>query len=70
MEKELGLYEGKTITNGKKVVGNLIYQHPPFAYILTKKNADHMIVTDDGECTCKLIRILSNSIKKYKINND
>ena len=37
MEKELGLYEGKTITNGKKVVGNLIYQHPPFAYILTKK---------------------------------
>lgn len=63
--KNLGQFVAARLDNGKLVKGCLIYQHgSPFTYILTDKNIDWMMVDKDGNCKCKLIRVMSKDIRE------
>lgn len=64
--KNLGQFVAARLDNGKLVKGCLIYQHgSPFTYILTNGNIDRMIVDDDGNCKCKLVRVMSKDIREF-----
>ena len=65
LHKNLGQFVAARLDNEKLVKGCLIYQHgSPFTYILTDENIDRMIVDDDGNCKCKLIRVISKNIRE------
>ena len=63
--KNLGQFAAARLDNGELVKGCLIYQHgSPFTYILTNENIDRMIFDDDGNCKCKLVRVMSKDIRE------
>ena len=64
--KNLGQFLAARLDNGKLVKGCLIYKHgSPFTYILTDVNMDRMIVDDDGNCKCKLVRVMGKDIREF-----
>lgn len=63
MEEALGKFSAQRIDNGEVIEGNLIYvEYSPFVYILTEENYKRMIVDDEGNCKCTLIRVMRKSI--------
>lgn len=63
MEEALGKFSAQRIDNGEVIEGNLIYvEYGPFVYILTEENYKRMIVDDEGNCKCTLIRVMRKSI--------
>ena len=66
LNKNLGQFLAAREDNGDLVKGCLIYTHgSPFTYILTEENANGMIVDDEGNCKCKLIRVMSRDIREF-----
>ncbi len=69
MEETLGKFIAQRIDNGEVIEGNLIKgKNSPFAYILTEENFKRMIVDDEGNCKCTLIRVMKKSIKKQVVS--
>lgn len=66
LNPNLGQFLAARLDNGELVKGCLIYQHgSPFTYIITNENIDRMIVDDDGNCKCKLVRVMSKDIRGF-----
>jgi hypothetical protein len=64
LKETLGKFTALRMDNGEVIEGNLIYrENSPFAYILTEENFKRMIVDDEGNCKCTLIRVLKKSPK-------
>lgn len=67
MEEALGKFTAQRIDNGEVIEGNLIYgENSPFVYILTEENYKRMIVDDEGNCKCTLIRVMRKSIESLR----
>lgn len=65
MKENIGLYRANRLDNGEVVEGNLIYRKGySFAYILTVDNINKIMVDIDGNCTCKLVRVMEKSIQR------
>lgn len=65
MKENIGLYRANRLDNGEVVEGNLIYRKGySFAYILSADNIGRIVVDADGNCTCKLIRVMEKSIQR------
>lgn len=65
MKENIGLYKANRLDNGEVVEGNLIYRKGhSFAYILTVDNINKIMVDTDGNCTCKLVRVMEKSIQR------
>ena len=65
MKENIGLYRANRLDNGEVVKGNLIYRKGySFAYILTVDNINKIMVDTNGNCTCKLIRVMEKSIER------
>lgn len=65
MKENIGLFRANRLDNGEVVEGNLIYlKGHSFAYILTVDNIGRIVVDADGNCTCKLIRVMEKSIQR------
>lgn len=61
----VGKFTAERLDNGQVVEGNLIYiERKSFAYILTEENLNQIVVDEDGNCRCTLIRVMEKSIKK------
>lgn len=60
-------FRAKKLSNGEYVEGCLIMSEGSyFAYILTDENFSHMTtdIHGDGDCNCKLIRVLDYSVEQ------
>ena len=69
MEEVLGKFTAQRIDNGEVIEGNLICgENSPFVYILTEENFKRMIVDDEGNCKCTLIRVMKKSLNTWKEN--
>lgn len=65
MKENIGFYRANRLDNGEVVEGNLIYRRGySFAYILTVDNINKIMVDEDGNCTCKLVRVMEKSIQR------
>ena len=65
MKENIGLYRANRLDNGEVVEGNLIYlKGYSFAYILTVDNINKIMVDTNGNCTCKLVRVMEKSIER------
>lgn len=65
MKENIGLFRANRLDNGEVVEGNLIYRKGhSFAYILTVDNINKIMVDTDGNCTCKLVRVMEKSIER------
>ena len=65
MKENIGFFRANRLDNGEVVEGNLIYcKGHSFAYILTADNIGRIVVDADGNCTCKLIRVMEKSIER------
>ena len=65
MKENIGFYRANRFDNGEVVEGNLIYRKGhSFAYILTVDNINKIMVDTDGNCTCKLVRVMEKSIQR------
>ena len=65
MKENIGLFRANRLDNGEVVEGNLIYHKGHmFAYILTVDNINKIMVDEDGNCTCKLVRVMEKSIER------
>lgn len=65
MKENIGLFRASRLDNGEVVEGNLIYRKGhSFAYILTVDNINKIMVDTDGNCTCKLVRVMEKSIER------
>ena len=65
MKENIGLYRANRLDNGEVVEGNLIYcKGYSFAYILPADSIGRIVVDTDGNCTCKLIRVMEKSIQR------
>lgn len=65
MKENIGLYRANRLDNGEVVKGNLIYRKGhSFAYIFTVDNINKIMVDEDGNCTCKLVRVMEKSIER------
>ena len=65
MKENIGLFRANRLDNGEVVEGNLIYRKGhSFAYILTVDNINKIMVDTDGNCTCKLVRVMEKSIQR------
>lgn len=65
MKENIGLYRANRLDNGEVVEGNLIYRKGySFAYILPADNIGRIVVDEDGNCTCKLVRVMEKSIQR------
>ena len=64
LEEVLGKFTAQRIDNGEVIEGNLVCgENSPFVYILTEENFKRMIVDDEGNCKCTLIRVMKKSLK-------
>lgn len=62
-------FRAKRQSDGEYVEGCLIMREGSyFAYILTDENFAHMIIDihGDGDCNCKLIRVLEHSVEQIR----
>lgn len=65
MKENIGLFRANRLDNGEVVEGNLIYRKGhSFAYIFTVDNINKIMVDEDGNCTCKLVRVMEKSIQR------
>ena len=65
MKENLGLFRANRLDNGEVVEGNLIYRKGHlFSYILPVDDIGRIVVDTDGNCTCKLIRVMEKSIER------
>ena len=65
MKENIGLFRANRLDNGEVVEGNLIYRKGhSFAYILTVDNINKIMVDTDGNCTCKLVRVMEKSTQR------
>lgn len=65
MKENIGLYRANRLDNSEVVEGNLIYRKGySFAYILTVDNINKIMVDTNGNCTCKLVRVMEKSIER------
>lgn len=65
MKENIGLFRANRLDNGEVVEGNLIYRKGySFAYILTVDNINKIMVDTNGNCTCKLVRVMEKSIER------
>ena len=64
MKENIGLFRANRLDNGEVVEGNLIhFKGYSFAYILPADNIGRIVVDADGNCTCKLVRVMEKSIE-------
>ena len=65
MKENIAFFRANRLDNGEVVEGNLIYcKGYSFAYILTFDNINKIMVDTDGNCTCKLVRVMEKSIQR------